>query len=180
MPEPRSAFDDLALRIQRTIDKPSEHPTYIGYHGHEMKPMPGIGMTIISIILQGVAILFELSAIIIDGSVIAGTLGIFLCVLITTFLVKIALPIQLRRRAQYRKEKYEAWLRRPVPELQEQEPWSEIERATEALLSEGVDPTYERACDWLRKDRLREMREESEKHGTMCDCEMPGGSGSSE
>lgn len=65
----------------------------------------------------------------------------------------------LATRRTRRKEKFEAWLNKPVPKLADQEPWPEIERAMEALLREDIDPTYERAVRWLERDRKQQTRQ---------------------
>jgi hypothetical protein len=41
------------------------------------------------------------------------------------------------------------------PELELATDWQEIERAMGELVSTGVDPTYERAKDWLRDEKRR-------------------------
>jgi hypothetical protein len=59
----------------------------------------------------------------------------------------------IRRRSDMREEKYRNFILGPaLPELEQATDWAEIERAFEGLLSTGVDPTYERAKDFLRTE----------------------------
>jgi hypothetical protein len=54
------------------------------------------------------------------------------------------------KREEEREERWKEWLSKPIPELEPPINWAEIERATEHLILEGKEPTYERARDWLR------------------------------
>jgi hypothetical protein len=67
------------------------------------------------------------------------------------------LPKIYRDRAICRADNWRDWLNSPVPALAPQTPWSEIERAVTALVEKGVDPTYERAEDWLRAERGQQL-----------------------
>jgi hypothetical protein len=68
---------------------------------------------------------------------------------------------QIVKRREVRAHNYKVWLNKEVPELAKQESWANIERAYEALMKVGREPTYERAEDWLRQERY--TREEGEK-----------------
>lgn len=56
----------------------------------------------------------------------------------------------IAQREQHRHALFLHWLNKPIPELGPPTPWKDIERAMEALIEAGVEPTYERASDWLR------------------------------
>jgi hypothetical protein len=64
----------------------------------------------------------------------------------------------IRRRSDMREEKYRNFILGPaLPELEPATDWAEIERGVSELLSTGVDPTYERAKDFLRLEAEHEQ-----------------------
>jgi hypothetical protein len=75
---------------------------------------------------------------------------------LTILHAKVFIPHRIAERNAWRKAMFEKWLEKPVPELQPYTDWAEIERAIGNLLEEDVEPTIERARDWLLSDSLRE------------------------
>lgn len=69
----------------------------------------------------------------------------------------------IARRDEWRKAHYEAWLMKEISPLPEARDWAEIERATDDLLAKGVEPTYERAVDLLKKQTLHEQEIEQKR-----------------
>ena len=61
----------------------------------------------------------------------------------------------LRIRAEVRHEREQELLSRKWPDTPPPIDWPEIERAMEAMVAAGVEPTYERAQDWIRSPQRR-------------------------
>lgn len=75
------------------------------------------------------------------------------------------------KRKEWRKQHYEEWLfEREFAPAGDQVDWAEIERAMDILLKQGIDPTYERARDLLRKEN--EMAEQRKRHCPHSDLEI--------
>lgn len=58
----------------------------------------------------------------------------------------------IEKREEWRELRWAEWLQKPLPELQPTTDWPEVERAVGALLAADIEPTLERARDWLRKE----------------------------
>jgi hypothetical protein len=69
----------------------------------------------------------------------------------------------IEQRKQWRKQKYEAWLAAPVPVVEQETNWAEIERAMGELLKKEIEPTYERAKDFLASEKTLTERADREK-----------------
>ena len=90
----------------------------------------------------------------IPGDLLLNLGGMIMGGCFATWTWKVALPNKRRLRADWRKARWENWLNhRALPVEADPESWDEIERAMGALMEADVEPTYERAKDWLRHDR---------------------------